>query len=281
VATKQLLPQISIDESRATNRDFRGVRQAENGRGGEMKVVIQAGGKGMRLRPYTTVLPKPLLPVGSKPVLELLLRWVRRNGARDVYITTGYLGHLIRTFCGDGSQWDLRITYSEEKEPLGTIGALSLLREELDETFLVINGDVLTDLNLGEFNRSHRRSGDALTVATMQRSTQMDFGVIEAVDGKVVNFREKPRLSNLVSMGIYCMEPEMLRHIPCGIPFGFDDLAYRMLDLRRPINTFLHNGFWLDVGRIEDFQKAQDMEWVDEAPAYDVAPAAYEAFAAN
>jgi NDP-sugar pyrophosphorylase family protein len=244
-----------------------------------MKVVIQAGGKGMRLRPYTTILPKPLLPVGSKPVLELLLRWVRRNGAREVYITTGYLGHLIRTFCGDGSQWDLTITYSEEKEPLGTIGALGLLRDELDETFLVINGDVLTDLNLGEFTRTHRRGGESLTVATMQRSTQMDFGVIETVNGKVAQFREKPHLSNLVSMGIYCMEPEMLRHIPSGIPFGFDDLAFRMLDLRQPINTFLHNGFWLDVGRIEDFQKAQDMEWVDEAPPYNVAPAAFKAFA--
>jgi NDP-sugar pyrophosphorylase family protein len=261
---------------------MRGLLPARADAGGiSMKVVIQAGGKGMRLRPYTTVLPKPLLPVGSKPVLELLLRWVRRNGTRDVYITTGYLGHLIRTFCGDGSQWDLRITYSEEKEPLGTIGALGLLRKELDETFLVINGDVLTDLNLGEFARSHKRSGAALSVATMQRSTRMDFGVIETENNRVVHFREKPRLSHLVSMGIYCMEPQMLSHIPCGIPFGFDDLAFRMLDLKEPINTFQHNGFWLDVGRIEDFQKAQDMEWVDEAPAYDVLPTAYEALAAD
>ena len=150
-----------------------------------MKVVIQAGGKGMRLRPYTTVLPKPLLPVGSKPVLELLLRWVRRNGARDVYITTGYLGHLIRAFCGDGRQWDLNIIYSEERETLGTIGALSLLREELNETFLVINGDVLTDLNVGAFVRSHRASGAALSVATMRRSIRLDFGVIEAEEGMV------------------------------------------------------------------------------------------------
>jgi len=238
-----------------------------------MKVVIQAGGKGMRLRPYTTVLPKPLLPVGSKPVLELLLRWVRRNGGQEVYITTGYLGHLIRAFCGDGGQWDLRITYSEESEPLGTIGALNLLREELDAPFLVINGDVLTDLNIGAFVRSHRASGAALSVATMQRSIRMDFGVIEAEKGNIVNFREKPYLNHLVSMGIYCMEPEVLSHIPRGVPFGFDDLVFRMLDGNAPVNTFQHNGFWLDVGRIEDFEKAQQLEWNDDVPAYDEAPA--------
>jgi NDP-sugar pyrophosphorylase family protein len=246
-----------------------------------MKIVIQAGGKGTRLQPYTTILPKPLMPVGSKPVLELLLRWARRNGAQDVYITTGYLGHLIRTFCGDGSQWDLRITYSEEREPLGTIGALTLLRDELEDTFLVINGDVLTDLNLGDFVRAHRRSGAALTLAAMQRSTRMDFGVIETEAGRVVHFREKPQLNHLVSMGIYCMEPEMLQHIPAGIPFGFDDLAFHMLATKEPINFFLHNGTWLDVGRIEDFQKAQTMEWVDEAPAFNVAPATFEAFTAD
>ena len=238
-----------------------------------MKVVIQAGGKGMRLRPYTTVLPKPLLPVGSKPVLELLLGWVRRNGSRDVYITTGYLGHLIRAFCGDGHQWDLRITYSEEHEPLGTIGALNLLRKDLKEPFLVINGDVLTDLNIGAFARSHRASGSTLSVATMQRSIRIDFGVIEVENGKITHFREKPRLSHLVSMGIYYMEPEILQYIPRGIPFGFDDLVFRMLEVKAPVNAFQHNGFWLDVGRIEDFQKAQDIEWDGEGPAFDEAPA--------
>jgi len=242
-----------------------------------MKVVIQAGGKGMRLRPYTTVLPKPLLPVGPKPVLELLLRWLRRNGCRDVYITTGYLGHLIRAFCGDGKQWDLHINYSEEPEPLGTVGALNLLRKKLTEPFLVINGDVLTDLNVGAFVRAHRASGAALSVATMQRSIRLDFGIIEVDQARIVMFREKPRLSHLVSMGIYCMEPEILRYIPNGIPFGFDDLVFRMMDAKAPVNTFKHNGFWLDVGRIEDFQKAQDMEWDDEAPAFDETPVFDEA----
>ena len=241
-----------------------------------MKAVIQSGGKGTRLRPYTTILPKPLLPVGSKPVLELLLKWLRRNGMNEVYITTGYLGHLIRSVCGDGRQWDLKITYTEEAEPLGTIGALSLLRDKLDETFLVINGDVLTDLNLGAFLATHRREGSSLTIATIRRSVRMDFGIIEDSNNIVVKFREKPNLSHLVSMGIYCMEPEILGHIPSGVPFGFDNLVFRALDIGLPMRTFLHDGFWLDIGRIEDFQKAQDIGWDDVAPAFDTAPVTFE-----
>jgi len=242
-----------------------------------MKIVIQAGGKGLRLRPYTNILPKPLLPVGSKPVLELLLRWVRRHGFRDVYITTGYLGHLIGAYCGNGRDWDLRIRYSEEKEPLGTIGAINLLRDELTEPFLVINGDVLTDLNINAFVRSHRASGAKLSVAAMRRSVRVDFGVMDIENNSVVGFREKPRLGHMVSMGIYCMEPEILDYIPRGIAFGFDDLIFRMLDAKAKVNAFQHDGFWLDVGRIEDFQKAQELECVEEAPLFDELPAWDEA----
>jgi mannose-1-phosphate guanylyltransferase len=241
-----------------------------------MKAVIQSGGKGMRLRPYTTILPKPLMPVGSKPVLELLLKWLRRNGVYDVYVTTGYLGHLIQSFCGDGRQWNLRITYTEEPEPLGTVGALSLLRNELDGRFLVLNGDLLTDLNLNSFVSCHREQGCALTIATVEKDIRMDFGIIESKSGKVMRFREKPHLRHLVSMGVYCMEPEMLNHIPLGVPFGFDDLMFRMLDLGIPVSTFLHNGFWLDIGRPEDFQKAQELGWDDGAPAFEMAPLALE-----
>jgi mannose-1-phosphate guanylyltransferase len=242
-----------------------------------MKAVIQCGGKGMRLRPYTTILPKPLMPIGDKPVLELLLRWLRRNGIRDVYITTGYLGHLIRSYCGDGRQRDLQIEYTEEHEPMGTMGALSLLRSELDTTFLVLNGDVVTDLNLNALAERHRRTKSGLTVATVSRNLRVDFGLIEARDQRVVRFREKPTLSHLVSMGVYCLDPETLAHIPDGVPFGFDDLMFRMLELGVPVGTFLHKGFWLDVGRIEDFQKAQELEVDDEVPAYDSAPLSLEA----
>ena len=235
----------------------------------------------MRLRPYTTILPKPLMPVGSKPVLELLLKWLRRNGIHDVYVTTGYLGHLIKSFCGDGRQWDLRIRYTEEPEPLGTVGALSLLREELDSTFLVLNGDLLTDLNLHAFADFHRQSSQALSIATIEKNIRMDFGVIESKNSRVTHFREKPHLRHLVSMGIYCMDPEILDHIPSGVPFGFDDLMFCILDLHQPVGTFLHSGFRLDIGRPEDFQKAQELGWEDGAPAFETAPLRFESASAD
>jgi NDP-sugar pyrophosphorylase family protein len=233
-----------------------------------MKAIIQCGGKGMRLRPHTSILPKPLMPIGARPVLELVLKWLRRSGIREVFITTGYLGHLIRTVCGDGSQWNMRIAYTQEPEPLGTIGPLSLLREYLDEPFLVLNGDVLTDLNLNQFVSCHRRHHATVTIATATRSTKMDFGVIDETDGHVIGFREKPELSHLVSMGIYCMDPAILERIPSGVPFGFDDLMFQMLEEEVSVNVFKHNGLWLDIGRVEDFLKAQDVGWDEQSPAF-------------
>jgi len=235
-----------------------------------MKVVIQCGGRGTRLRPYTMVLPKPLMPVGSKPVLELLLRWLRRNGVQEIYITTGYLGHIIKSFCGDGQQWDMRIWFTEEKEPLGTIGPLSLLRDKLDGTFMVINGDVLTDLSLNAFFEFHHTCGSSVTVATTLRKTRMDFGVIEESGGRIKHFQEKPILYNLMSMGVYCMEPEILEYIPRGVPFGFDDLILCMLANGVPAYAFIHNGMWLDIGRVEDFQRAQELAWEDQPPSLEI-----------
>lgn len=237
-----------------------------------MKAVIQSGGKGTRLRPYTMILPKPLMPVGSKPVLELLLKWLRRNGVQQAYVTIGHLGHLIRSYCGDGGQWDLQINYTEEKEPLGTVGALSLLRDELDSTFLMMNGDVLTDLNLNSFVAAHSAHGGPLTIAVARRAVQIDFGVLEERESRVTGFKEKPSLTYLVSTGIYCIEPEILRFIPSGVAFGFDDLMYCLLARGVPIHTFLHSGLWLDIGRLEDFQRAQETAWEDDNPAFDSAP---------
>lgn len=236
-----------------------------------MKAVIQCGGRGTRLRPYTSVLPKPLMPIGSRPVLELLLKWLRRNGIREVYVTTGYLGHLIRSFCGDGQQWGIRIDYTQEIEPLGTIGPLSMLRDKLDGTFLVLNGDVLTDLSLNAFVSFHREHGSLLTIATATRTIKTEFGVMEHKNGVVTQFREKPILSQSVSMGAYCMEPGVLDYIPEGSPFGFDDLVLGMLDRSDPVHTFRHDGLWLDIGRVEDFHKAQELDWDEQSPAYQLA----------
>jgi NDP-sugar pyrophosphorylase family protein len=244
-----------------------------------MKAVIQSGGKGTRLRPYTTVLPKPLMPVGTKPVLELLLRWLRQNDLREVYITTGHLGHLIRSFCGDGRQWGMQIAYTQEIEPLGTVGALSLLREQLDTTFLMVNGDVLTDLNINAFVDFHLCHRSPLTIATARRSMQIDFGVLEEVDSGVTRFKEKPVLTHIVSTGIYCVEPSVIELIPEGVPFGFDNLMHCMLSRKWPVRAFLHSGLWLDIGRVEDFQRAQDMAWDENSPAFETAPPGFGAAA--
>lgn len=239
-----------------------------------MKAVIQCGGRGTRLRPYTSILPKPLMPIGSRPVLELLLKWLRRNGIQEVFVTTGYLGNLIRSFCSDGQQWNIRINYTQEMEPLGTIGPLSLLREQLDEPFLVLNGDILTDLNLNQFMKCHRKHGGQLTIATTIRQTKMEFGVIDETDGTVTGFREKPMLANQVSMGMYCMNPQILEYVPSGVPFGFDDLVLQMLEQGTPVHTFKHDGLWLDIGRADDFLKAQDIAWDEQSPALAVETAA-------
>ena len=239
-----------------------------------MKAVIHCGGRGMRLRPYTSILPKPLMPIGSRPVLELLLKWLRRNGIREVFITTGYLGNLIRSFCSDGQQWNMKINYTQEAEPLGTIGPLSLLRDQLTEPFLVLNGDVLTDLNLGQFVKQHRLHGHQLTIASIVRQSKVEFGVLDEADGKVIGFREKPTLATLVSMGIYCMNPEVMTHVPSGVPFGFDDLILQMLDEGVPVHTFRHDGLWLDIGRADDFHKAQDIAWDEQSLSLPVEAAA-------
>jgi mannose-1-phosphate guanylyltransferase len=189
-----------------------------------MIAVIQAGGKGTRLRPYTLSLPKPLMPIGDCPIIEVLLKWLRRWGVKEAYITLGYLGGLIRSLCGDGSQWDMRINYSQEPEPLGTIGALKLIENQLHETFLTINGDVISDMNLRDFINFHKNHGGSISVGVAEKNVKIDLGVLTGPDGLMMGFQEKPALKFNVSMGIYCMEPEILDLIPNGVPFGFDDL---------------------------------------------------------
>lgn len=222
-----------------------------------MIAVIQAGGKGTRLQPYTFVMPKPLMPVGESPVLEILLRWLRRSGIKKTIITTGYLGHLIRSLCSNGHNFDINISFSQEPEPLGTLGGLTLIKPELCETFITVNGDLITDLNLREFISFHRSHGGLITVGVTEKNVKLDLGVLDASEGIVSNFREKPTIPFKVSMGIYCMEPGILELIPNGMAFGFDDLMHEMLDRKIPIHVFEHHGLWWDIGREEDFRHAQ------------------------
>lgn len=224
-----------------------------------MIAVIQAGGKGKRLQPYTFVMPKPLMPVGDQPVLEILLKWLRKWGIKKTIITTGHLGHLIHSLCSNGysKDCDMDISFSHEPEPLGTIGALRLLDKHLTSTFLTVNGDLITDLDLGEFIDFHNTNESMLSVAVTRKKIGVDLGVLEGNKGVMTSFKEKPTLEYLVSMGIYCMEPGILEFIPKGVPFGFDNLAHEMLQKELSVSIFEHKGLWMDIGREEDFKTAQ------------------------
>jgi NDP-sugar pyrophosphorylase family protein len=221
-----------------------------------MKAVVLAGGKGTRLAPFTTVIPKPLMPIGDMPILEVMLRQMKRAGVDEVVLAIGHLGQLLRAFFGDGSQYGLRISYSIEERPLGTAGPLALI-DGLDEPFLVVNGDTLTLLDLAEFSEFHHRSGAIATIALSQRLMNIDLGVVQVNDdGAVVGYVEKPKYEFQASMGIYMFEPRALRYIPRGEYFDFPTLVLRLLEAGEDVAGYRFEGYWKDLGRPEDYERA-------------------------
>jgi NDP-mannose synthase len=222
-----------------------------------MHVAILAGGRGVRLRPYTTALPKPLVPIGEEyAILDIILQQLKMQGFTRVTLAIGHLGSLIRAFVGDGSRWGLEVDYSEENQPLSTIGPILNFIDRLPEHFLVMNGDVLTDLDYGDLLQRHIHSGAPLTVATYQRQVKIDFGTLETVDGHIVKFREKPTLAYGVSMGVYAMSRRTLARYPKGVPFGFDDLVLDLLARQDRPRAYHFDGYWLDIGRPDDYDEA-------------------------
>lgn len=222
-----------------------------------MKAVILAGGKSTRLYPFTAALPKPLVPVGNWAILEILLMQLRAAGITDVTMAVNHLAHLIESFFGDGRKWALRINYSMEERPLGTVAPIKLVRD-LPETFFVMNGDLMTDLDFRELYAYHQESGADITVALYRRQAKIDFGVIDTdASGRVTGFREKPVYNFGVSMGIYVMNRRLLDIVPEDIPFGFDDLMLACIENGRKAICYRHQGYWLDIGRPDDYAKAQ------------------------
>jgi NDP-mannose synthase len=216
----------------------------------------------MRLRPYTTVLPKPLMPVGDRPILDVIVRQLRHAGFERLTIVTGHLAELIEAFFGDGERFGIPIDYYREDEPLGTVGALSLL-DGLDEDFLVMNGDVLTDLAYGDFLEAHSASGAAASVAAHQREIQVSLGVLQFEDGedpdRLTGYIEKPIYHYEVSMGVYAFSPRALEQIEPGKRLDFPDLVLRLLDAGETVRARRAEGnFWLDIGRHEDYEAAMD-----------------------
>jgi NDP-sugar pyrophosphorylase family protein len=222
-----------------------------------VKAVILAGGKGTRLAPYTTILPKPLMPIGDMPILEVLLRQLKSAGVTDIVITVGHLASLLRAYFSDGAQIGLNITYSLEENPLGTAGPLSLL-SDLNETFFVMNGDVLTTLDFKNLLKYHREHKAIATIAAHQREVRIDFGVLKHPDGEVVinDYVEKPTMDYLVSMGVYVFEPQVLGFIPKNEYLDFPNLVLKMIRAGEKVVYLPYEGYWKDLGRPDDYEQA-------------------------
>jgi NDP-sugar pyrophosphorylase family protein len=232
-----------------------------NGHCGGTKAVVLAGGRGTRLAPYTSVLPKPLMPVGERAILELVVEQLEACEITDITFCVGYLSHLIQAVFDNRENGRVAITYVHEHDALGTAGPLRLV-PDLDETFVVLNGDVLTDLNYGELLEHHRENGNALTIATRDRPIKIDYGVLH-LDGdldpsgrRIVAYEEKPELVSTVSMGIYVLEPWVLEHIPPGRHFDVPDLVQSLLAAGEQVGAYQFDGLWFDIGRKEDYERA-------------------------
>jgi NDP-mannose synthase len=224
-----------------------------------MQAVILAGGKGTRLRPYTASLPKPLVPVGDQPIIELVIRQLRHRGFREVIVSTGHLAELIEAYCGDGKKWGLKIRYVREDKPLSTAGALKLIRG-LKSDFLTINGDILTTLDFKALFRFHEKRGAAATVAVCKRKRVVDFGVI-GLDGsaRLVSYNEKPSYEYLVSMGVNVFDRKVLELIGRGESLGIPELIARLRAAGENVLGFSTSADWLDIGRPEDYETAQKL----------------------
>ncbi len=222
-----------------------------------MKAVILAGGRGRRLAPYTYVLPKPMMPIGDRAILEILLRQMKRAGINHIVLTVGHLSGLMQAFFQDGTQWDLDITYSFEAKPLGTAGPLALV-PNLDKTFIVSNGDVLTLLNFNDFLNFHQEQGGICTIAMHERQVHIDLGVIEQNNGEhlITGYVEKPTLQYRVSMGIYIFEPRVLDYIPNNEYLDFPDLVKILLANGERVVGYPFSGYWRDLGNPGDYTQA-------------------------
>ncbi len=222
------------------------------------RAVILAGGKGTRLRPYTVVLPKPLMPIGDYPILEVIVRQLARAGFDHITLAVNHQAEIIKAFFQNGERWGIRIDYSLEDQPLGTMGPLRLI-QDLPANFLVLNGDILTDLDFAQFHDEHIAKGNIFTISSMRREHKIDYGVLDTNNsGQLTGFREKPGVAYEVSMGVYMVGKTALAKIPENKAYGFDNLMLDLLSLGTPAQVRPFEGYWLDIGRPDDYAKAID-----------------------
>lgn len=219
-----------------------------------MRAIILAGGKGTRLKPYTTTIPKPLVPIGNEvPILEVVIRQLSTCGFKHITIAVNHMANFIMAFFGDGAKWNIKIDYSIEDKPLNTIGPLTLVKD-LPNDFLVMNGDILCDINYKDFYDFHISQNNDVTVASYKRTAKIDFGVLKYdAKNKITEFQEKPVYTFDVSMGIYCIKRTVIEHLPKGTAYGFDNLMLDGIKNKSKIGVKPFSGLWLDIGRAEDY----------------------------
>jgi NDP-sugar pyrophosphorylase family protein len=223
---------------------------------GSIRAVVLAGGKGTRLAPYTRLFPKPLMPIGDYPILEIMLRQMKRAGIRHVTLTVGYLGNMLRLFFQDGTRLGMQIEYVDENKPLGTSGPLANVAG-LEDTFLVTNGDVLTDLDLNDLISFHQEQGAIATIATHKRKVNINLGVVDLdKQNAVVDYLEKPSIDYLVSMGVYVFEPRVLQYIPKDEYLDFPDLVKKLVAAGEKVSGYVFKGYWEDLGNADDYARA-------------------------
>lgn len=223
------------------------------------RAVILAGGKGTRLRPYTIALPKPLMPIGEYPILEVIIRQLRSHGFEHITLAVNHQADLFRAFFGDGGKWGIKIDYSLESKPLSTMGPLKLI-DDLPDNFLVMNGDILTDIDYGQFLQAHTAKNSLFTISAAARDQRIDYGVLKVAGQALVGFEEKPSIPFLVSMGVYALSRSTLDFIPRDQAFGFDDMVLGFLERGDDVAVAPHHGYWLDIGRPDDYERAID-DW--------------------
>jgi len=220
------------------------------------RAIILAGGKGTRLRPYTVVLPKPLMPIGEFPILEVIIRQLVQHGFDHITMAVNHQAEIIQAFFQDGGKWGIKIDYSLEDKPLSTMGPLGLIYD-LPENFLVMNGDVLTELSYSKFFDEHVKKNKIFTISAVKREQKIDYGVLETdAVNQLSAFREKPSTEYLVSMGVYMASRRILDFIPEGKSYGFDNLMLDLLAAGKPATVCKFNGYWLDIGRPDDYEQA-------------------------
>jgi NDP-sugar pyrophosphorylase family protein len=223
---------------------------------GSIRAVVLAGGKGTRLAPYTRLFPKPLMPIGDYPILEIMLRQMKRAGIRHVTLTVGYLGNMLRLFFQDGTRLGMQIEYVDENKPLGTSGPLANVAG-LEDTFLVTNGDVLTDLDLNDLISFHQEQRAIATIATHKRKVNINLGVVDLdKQNTVLNYLEKPNIDYLVSMGVYVFEPRVLQYIPKDEYLDFPDLVKTLVAADEKVSGYVFKGYWEDLGNADDYARA-------------------------